>query len=194
MEARPWPPLKHVDKPVLLLLNSQKNPHTLSQDVREECNTTQRWTLESKRPGSESCLCNLLAVRLLASIFSLWVWNSQWQMEKIVSPRVTAKGKSQEKTYMNAPCKVSSGYLNTGWRRDVWKERIWQCFSRRILVCVSVCVCLATWPSGIVVLWPGIKPVLPALGVWSINHWTAREVPLQTYWSEHFYSGMTGAV
>ena len=71
-------------------------------------------------------------------------------MEKIVSPRVTAKGKSQEKTYMKAPCEVSSGYLNTGWRRDVWKERIWQCFSRRILVCVSVflCVCVCVCLFG----------------------------------------------
>lgn len=192
MEARPWPPLRHMNKPILLLFNSQKNPHSLSQGVREECDTTQRWTLESKRPGSESCLCNLLDVRLLASILSLWVWNSQWQMEKIASPRVTGKDKSQEKIYMKAPCKVSGGYLNTGWRRDVWEERICQCFSRHILVCV--CVCLATWPSGIVVLWSGIEPVPPALGVWSINHWTARKVPLQTIWSEHFYSGMTGAV
>lgn len=61
-------------------------------------------------------------------------------------------------------------------------------------VCMFVCVCLATWPSGIVVLWPGIEPMPPALGVWSINHWTARKVPLQTIWSEHFYSGVTGAV
>ena len=25
---------------------------------------------------------------------------------------------------------------------------------------------------------PGIEPVTPALGAWSINHWTAREVPI----------------
>ena len=24
---------------------------------------------------------------------------------------------------------------------------------------------------------PGIEPVSPALGVWNLNHWTAREVP-----------------
>ena len=24
--------------------------------------------------------------------------------------------------------------------------------------------------------WPGIEPMLPAVGVWSLNHWTAREV------------------
>ena len=26
--------------------------------------------------------------------------------------------------------------------------------------------------------WPGIKPRLPALGVWSLSHWTTREVPI----------------
>ena len=30
---------------------------------------------------------------------------------------------------------------------------------------------------GILVPRPGIKPVSPALGAWSLNHWTAREVP-----------------
>ena len=31
---------------------------------------------------------------------------------------------------------------------------------------------------GILVPLPGIEPVLSALGVWSLNHWTAREVPV----------------
>ena len=26
--------------------------------------------------------------------------------------------------------------------------------------------------------WPGIKPGPPALGVWSLSHWTTREVPI----------------
>ena len=30
---------------------------------------------------------------------------------------------------------------------------------------------------GIIVPRPGIEPVLPALEAWSLNHWTAREVP-----------------
>ena len=32
---------------------------------------------------------------------------------------------------------------------------------------------------------PGIKPVPPALGAWSLNHWTARKVPslLQYHWA-----------
>ena len=36
--------------------------------------------------------------------------------------------------------------------------------------------------------WPGIEPGYPTLGVWSLNHWTAREVPAQTLkWSSHKY-------
>ena len=30
---------------------------------------------------------------------------------------------------------------------------------------------------GILVPQPGTEPVTPALEVWSLNHWTAREVP-----------------
>ena len=34
-------------------------------------------------------------------------------------------------------------------------------------------------PHGMrdLVPWPGMKPGPPALGVWSLNHWTTREVP-----------------
>ena len=37
------------------------------------------------------------------------------------------------------------------------------------------------WPChttyGILVPWPGIKPLPPAVEAWSLNHWTTREVP-----------------
>ena len=40
---------------------------------------------------------------------------------------------------------------------------------------------LLFWPHhaacGILVPQPGIKPVTPAMEVWSLNHWTSREVP-----------------
>ena len=32
-------------------------------------------------------------------------------------------------------------------------------------------------PCGFLVPWTGIEPMPPALEVWSINHWTAKEVP-----------------
>ena len=32
---------------------------------------------------------------------------------------------------------------------------------------------------GILVPQPGIEPVPPALEAWILNHWTAREVPLE---------------
>ena len=34
-----------------------------------------------------------------------------------------------------------------------------------------------------VVPWPGIEPGSPALGAWTLNHWTTREVP----WTSGFY-------
>ena len=41
--------------------------------------------------------------------------------------------------------------------------------------------------SAILVPWPGIEPVSPAVEVWSPNHWIAREVPqgemLSTQWA-----------
>ena len=37
------------------------------------------------------------------------------------------------------------------------------------------------WPClvvcGVLVPWPGIEPMPPALGAWSLNPWTAKEVP-----------------
>ena len=32
--------------------------------------------------------------------------------------------------------------------------------------------------------WPGVKPLPPALGVWSFNHWTTREVPCHSFLKE----------
>ena len=34
---------------------------------------------------------------------------------------------------------------------------------------------------GILVLWPGIEPVPPAVETWSFNHWTTREVPQNNF-------------
>ena len=39
---------------------------------------------------------------------------------------------------------------------------------------------LYIWVGSLVAacgIWPGIEPGLPALGAWSLNHWTTREVP-----------------
>ena len=60
------------------------------------------------------------------------------------------------------------------------------------LICVCVCVCgvflfgctvlvvvcrIFSWGMWYLVPWPGIKPGPPTLRVWSLNHWTTREVP-----------------
>ena len=33
-----------------------------------------------------------------------------------------------------------------------------------------------------VVPWPGIEPRAPALGTWSLNHWTIMKVPVSPFW------------
>ena len=30
---------------------------------------------------------------------------------------------------------------------------------------------------GVLVPWPGMKPIFPAVGAGSLNHWTTREIP-----------------
>ncbi|KAM9076911.1 striatin-interacting protein 2 isoform 4-T4 [Megaptera novaeangliae] len=52
----------------------------------------------------------------------------------------------------------------------------------------------AFWPKRlrhaacrILVAQPGIEPVPPVLGAWSLNHWTAREVPPLALWLKHKY-------
>ena len=35
----------------------------------------------------------------------------------------------------------------------------------------------------ILMLWPGIKSIPPAEEVWSLNHWTAREIPQVLHWN-----------
>ena len=39
----------------------------------------------------------------------------------------------------------------------------------------------ATHHAGILVPQPGIKPMPPAVEVWSPNHWTAREFPVKLF-------------
>ena len=43
----------------------------------------------------------------------------------------------------------------------------------------SFCLLPAAW--RILVIQPGIEPVPPAVEVWCLNHWTAKEVPNQLY-------------
>ena len=40
---------------------------------------------------------------------------------------------------------------------------------------------------GILVSQPGIKPVPPALEAWSLNHWTAREVPQGLFLKDKYF-------
>ena len=60
---------------------------------------------------------------------------------------------------------------------------VWSSFHMCVCVCVCVCVCIYIFfffgyaACGILVPWPGIELMLPAMEVLHPNHWTAREVP-----------------
>ena len=43
-------------------------------------------------------------------------------------------------------------------------------------------------PCGLLVPWPGIAPMTPPLGAWSLNHWTAREMSSKSKFNTHFLS------
>ena len=56
---------------------------------------------------------------------------------------------------------------------------------QRSLASYSPCgLCVA---CGILVPWPGMKPMPPALAVWSLNHWIAKKVPwfYEIVWPKH---------
>ena len=60
------------------------------------------------------------------------------------------------------------------------KKKIF-CFFFVFWLCHTAC--------GILFLWPGIELVPPTLEVWSLNHWTAREVPKNDFFF-FFYFGV----
>ena len=41
-----------------------------------------------------------------------------------------------------------------------------------------VCCCCLWLHHAACRIWPGIEPMLPAVEAWSLNHWTARKVPI----------------
>ena len=58
--------------------------------------------------------------------------------------------------------------------------------------CFIVFYFIYFWPShlacGIFLPQPGTEPMPPAVGVWSFNNWTSREVPRQASWKNNSHS------
>lgn len=61
-----------------------------------------------------------------------------------------------------------------------WVRLEASCTLRLSCVSVSFIYWLHCAACCILVPRPGIEPVLPALGAWSLNHWTTRDIPLCT--------------
>ena len=56
-----------------------------------------------------------------------------------------------------------------------------------LFICLFIYLFLHLAACGILVPQPGIKPVSPALGAQSLNHWTAREVPVMAKFKKNMY-------
>ena len=65
----------------------------------------------------------------------------------------------------------------------IWKSLSYRFFSFLFISLVHLypAVC------GILVPWPGIKPAPVALEAWGLNHWTAREVLILSFWGKIFF-------
>ena len=65
------------------------------------------------------------------------------------------------------------------------------CFNK--IMDFFVCFYCTTWACRILVPQPGLESMPPAVGAWSLNHWTTREVPLHFFlsnlWSSQMVTG-----
>ena len=73
------------------------------------------------------------------------------------------------------------GYSPWGCKMSDTTEQLRFAFWRGHKHCPLLSFFFFFWQCGIVVPWSGIKPVPPALGVQSLNHWTATEVPIAVF-------------
>ena len=62
------------------------------------------------------------------------------------------------------------------------------CYPVLVVACRISC---GMWDLG---PWPGIKPRPPALGAWSLRHWTTRDVPSQCNTSWRLSCGLVGSL
>ena len=58
------------------------------------------------------------------------------------------------------------------------------CGTQEIFSCSMQTLSCGMWD---LVPWPGIKPRPPALGAWSLSHWTTREVPLFVFFFFNYF-------
>ena len=73
------------------------------------------------------------------------------------------------------PPKRNCMYVFCSWQVFIYFILFWVFF-----VCLFVFL-LHCEAYGILVPWPGIEPVPPAVEALSLNHWTTREIPLSMY-------------
>ena len=105
------------------------------------------------------------------------------QHERSSSPCVSAQSIQSSLTLCDpVDCSPPGSSIHGILRQECWSEL--SCPPPGDQTCVSCGCCIAggffivELPGKLPVPWPGIKPRLPCIGgMWSLRHWTTREVP-----------------
>ena len=128
-------------------------------------------------------------MRDLVKLFSLWNKTVKAKQLKWIISEL-ANIQSHWKNWK--PPKINGQALMKQW--DLWSVILFIWLGRVLvagcrIINLPISSLVATWElsfasRGILVPWPGIEPRSPALGVWSLSHWTTRDVP------QHLCSGL----
>ena len=111
--------------------------------------------LPRKSHGRRSLVCS-----------SPWDAKSQRQLSDFTFTWFSLRLSSVSHNWRNRTLSLSHLSQETGFLSDV-------CFLLSLYLAVPGLSC----SIQDLVPWPGSKPKLPALGTWSLSHWTTREVP-----------------
>ena len=104
-------------------------------------------------------------------------WSFLFVVQALIIP--VYWGGSRTQHYLEQLClfRCESLCLNSAWN-------VLSCLEAFVTL-VLLLLYFAHTACGILIPWPGVEPVSPALEVQSLNHWTAREIP-HLFFSENF--------
>ena len=90
-----------------------------------------------------------------------------------------SKRSSQPRNRTLISCIADDSLPHTTWEAYIYKTHLFFFFNDDFFTSFFYLLAALCAACGVLVLGPGIKHTpLPALGAWSLNHWTTREVPI----------------
>ena len=118
---------------------------------------------------------NLYVKVSCSAISPLWMWYRHW-------PPSPSRWKNWSMSLKVKPLIVPRAMGN--WEETYRWHQVYTCSSKvtriegkTVLQPSYFFVCFGHMAYRILVPWPGMEPTPPAVEAWSLNHWTAREVP-----------------